>query len=111
MSSSGEFAAYLPLLIGLIAMLVGLPLALKRIPPNHFYGFRTAKTRGNPDVWFSVNRVFGIDLMIAGALAIVAVPLSGMADDTHRLIISLVIVAAGLVVATVHGAMVASRLP
>lgn len=50
----------------LIAILA-VPLALRLVPPNRFYGFRTAQTLANRDVWFRVNRVAGWALIIADA--------------------------------------------
>jgi uncharacterized membrane protein len=55
-------------LVGLGFAALGVPLALGRIPPNGTYGFRTAKTLSNAEVWFAVNRVQGIDLCIAGVV-------------------------------------------
>jgi hypothetical protein len=47
---------------------IGIPLALERVPPNHWYGFRTAKTFSNQTIWYAANRVAGIDLIIAGVV-------------------------------------------
>jgi uncharacterized membrane protein len=38
------------------------------VPPNSFYGFRTAKSLSNSKIWYAINRISGIDLLIAGAL-------------------------------------------
>jgi hypothetical protein len=48
---------------------LGLPLALARVPPNRWYGFRTAQTVGNPGVWYPVNRTAGWSMMAAGMCA------------------------------------------
>ncbi len=48
----------------LIAVLA-LPLAMKLVPPNRIYGFRTAQTLANREVWFRVNRVAGWALLVA----------------------------------------------
>ena len=54
--------------LGLLMIGIGAPLALERVPPNPFYGFRTKKTLSNPRIWYAVNRVSGFDFIIAGAI-------------------------------------------
>ncbi|MGH6822516.1 MAG: SdpI family protein [Methylocella sp.] len=53
-------------LTGLVFIAIGIPLALERVPPNHWWGFRTVKTLSNQTIWYAANRVAGIDLIIAG---------------------------------------------
>lgn len=43
------------------------PLALKLVPPNRFYGFRTAQTLGNRELWFRTNRFAGCAVLVAAA--------------------------------------------
>jgi uncharacterized membrane protein len=47
---------------------LSIPLIQKRIPPNRYYGFRTAKTLSDPTIWYEVNRISGNDLFVAGML-------------------------------------------
>lgn len=47
----------------------GVPLVLAWVPPNRWYGFRTARTLSSPAVWYPVNRTAGFGLMVAGILA------------------------------------------
>ncbi|MGH6834397.1 MAG: SdpI family protein [Methylocella sp.] len=61
-----DIVALLYGLTGLLFIAIGIPLALERVPPNHWYGFRTAKTLSNQTIWYAANRVAGIDLIIAG---------------------------------------------
>ena len=53
---------------GLLFALLGVPLALGRVPPNGWYGFRTPRTLAEPAVWYEINRGCGIGMVIAGAL-------------------------------------------
>ena len=39
-----------------------------RVPPNRWYGFRTAKTFSNQTIWYAANRVVGTDLIVAGVV-------------------------------------------
>ncbi len=57
-------------LAGLVFVAIAIPLALERVPPNHRYGFRTAKTFSNLTIWYAANRVAGIDLIIGGVIAL-----------------------------------------
>jgi uncharacterized membrane protein len=53
-------------LVGLVAV----PLALKLVPPNRIYGFRTAKTLDSRELWFRINRFAGLGLIAAAAATI-----------------------------------------
>lgn len=58
-----DIVALLYGLAGLLFIAIGIPLALKRVPPNRWYGFRTAKTLSNQTIWYAANRVVGTDLL------------------------------------------------
>jgi hypothetical protein len=40
---------------GLLFVGLALPLLRGKIPPNHWYGFRTRLTLGDPRIWYPVN--------------------------------------------------------
>jgi uncharacterized membrane protein len=48
--------------------ILGLPLALKLVPPNRVYGFAT-DALANRALWFRVNRFAGWSLVVAGAVS------------------------------------------
>ena len=54
--------------VGLLFMAFSIPLIQERVPPNSSYGFRTAKSLSDPKIWYAINRISGVDLLIAGAL-------------------------------------------
>lgn len=54
--------------VGLLFVALSIPLIKERVPPNSYYGFRTAKSLSDPKIWYAINRMSGIDLLIAGAL-------------------------------------------
>ncbi len=56
------------LLLGLIA----IPLALRKIPRNVVYGFRTRATLADESVWYEVNAHFGRGLLMASAVMSIA---------------------------------------
>ena len=61
-------------------MFIGLsiPLILRKIPPNMMYGYRTRKTRENPDTWYKANEYAGKRLAVAGGVISLASVLLGM---------------------------------
>ena len=71
------------LLLGCAAIgLVSVPLIFKLVPPNPYYGFRTARTLSDRELWFRVNRFAGVAFLlaaIAGAILIAALPLQDLA--------------------------------
>lgn len=54
--------------VGLLFVGISIPLIRGRVPPNHFYGFRTAKTLSDPRIWYEANRISGQDFFISGVL-------------------------------------------
>ena len=54
--------------VGLLFVGLSLPLIKGRVPPNSIYGFRTAKSLSDPKIWYEINRIAGVDLLIAGVL-------------------------------------------
>ena len=59
-------------LVGLLFVWLSIPLIRNRVPPNRFYGFRTAKTLSDAKIWYEVNHISGIDLFLAGVFITVA---------------------------------------
>jgi len=59
---------------GLVFVGLGIPLALGKVPPNAWYGFRTAKTLSSAAIWYPANRSAGIDFIIVGIVIVVGVP-------------------------------------
>lgn len=51
---------------------VGVPLLLGRVPPNSWYGCRTSRTLSDERVWYAVNRVTGLDLILAGVFVVIS---------------------------------------
>jgi hypothetical protein len=56
------------LFMGLPALVLvsGIPLALRIVPPNRFYGFRTATTFASTEAWYQINFATGLALIAAG---------------------------------------------
>jgi len=61
------------LLLSALTVLAGIPLILKLIPRNEFYGVRTEKALSRDDVWYEVNRFCGWALVIAATCTLMAI--------------------------------------
>ena len=51
---------------------LSVPLLLKRVPPNRFYGFRSKRTLGDEQIWYRVNHLGGAFLAISSLGSLVA---------------------------------------
>jgi uncharacterized membrane protein len=59
------------LFVGLPALMfvLGIPLAMKLVPPNRIYGFRTSTTFSSPEAWYQINFALGLALITSGIVA------------------------------------------
>ena len=71
-------------LTGLLLIGLSIPLILRKVPPNVWYGFRIRLTLDNPDIWYPVNAWGGRHMLVAG-LATVAAALLGLLIPEHLL--------------------------
>jgi uncharacterized membrane protein len=95
-------------------LLVGLaiPLAMRWVPPNRVYGFRTRATLEDPNVWYPVNRVTGIWLIATGiATAAVSTStfLAGLGLRAEPMV-NLLPIVGGCVGILIHGLLLIRRL-
>lgn len=61
-----------PYVIPSVLAALGVPLWLRKVPPNRIYGIRTTKTFSSPQIWYDANEVGGLALIAAGVLALLA---------------------------------------
>jgi hypothetical protein len=98
----------------MLFVVVGLPMALDKVPPNSWYGFRTTKTLSSPSIWYPANRVMGRDLCVGGCLTaigalVVALGLGESGGDrVHTL--DLIWMLSLLLIVVAHGFLVLSKL-
>src|SRR5260221_3533981 len=65
------------IVVCVVTALTSLPLALRLVPPNCIYGFRTRFTRSSRAVWFDANAFVGRAMLAASlvsAFLLLAVP-------------------------------------
>ena len=60
--------------VGSSLLIIGLaiPLCLRRVGPNSYYGFRTRQNLSDEEIWFATNAVCGQWLLVMGGLTLVA---------------------------------------
>lgn len=59
-----------PLLLGAVYGVLGIPLALGKVRPNSFYGFRVSKTLNDEAIWYKVNTFTGRAFIWCGAVTV-----------------------------------------
>lgn len=67
------FRAFFPYFLTLVFFVVGVPMALRIVAPNGFYGVRTSMTYSNPEVWYDVNQDVGTAMIVSSIVAALAV--------------------------------------
>jgi len=72
-----------------------LPLALGRVPPNPYYGFRTAATTSDPEAWYRANRICGW-IMVGASIAGLALLATGVLPTLPAFALPFVIAAAAI---------------
>ena len=58
-------------ILPLITIATAIPMALSKMKPNRYYGFRTPKTLSSPTIWYAANRACGQYMIIASAVSLV----------------------------------------
>lgn len=82
--------------------LVSLPLALRKVPRNRVYGYRTRASLASDAVWYDANAYFGRASLVACLVATFAAYLVSRSlslDPGTYLMVSVVILAAPVAVA------------
>ena len=64
-----DMAIRLLALVPLVFVLTGLPMALEAVPPNRFYGVRTAETLSSNEAWYVSNYWAGLVAVVLGLAA------------------------------------------
>ena len=67
-----ELLASMTVVLPVVTILISIPLVLRIVPPNWFYGFRTRKTLSNTELWYDANYRGGVNLIVASIIALIA---------------------------------------
>jgi len=111
-----QVAAYSILfaVVGLVFIGISIPLIIRKVPPNPFYGCRTRKTLSDSKIWYEANHGSGIDFCIAGfiilmsSLAVLAV--SRSVETNHAVVLLLIILLLAVGGAAWHGLITIKRM-
>jgi uncharacterized membrane protein len=100
--------------LGVFFVGLSIPLILNRVPPNRFYGFRTAKTLSDPKIWYEVNHISGKDLLLVGILisasSLTMLTLGQTWNAEHVGLMLASVMVFSLIGAAVHGFWVLNRM-
>ncbi|HBB87852.1 MAG TPA: hypothetical protein DC047_09575 [Blastocatellia bacterium] len=100
--------------VGLVLIGISIPLILRKVPPNSFYGCRTRKTLSDPNIWYEANHVSGIDFCLAGLIVFVSslamLALGQNVDASHAVAALLIILLSSVVAAVWHGLIMIKRM-
>jgi uncharacterized membrane protein len=61
------------LLSALLLILFAVPLWMRMVPPNRYYGVRTHATLGDEQRWYAVNASAGLDLFVSGIVLLIGI--------------------------------------
>lgn len=67
-----EQMALLTWVFPVVTIAISVPLVLRKVPPNVWYGFRTRKTLSDSSLWYEANYRGGVNLIIASVIALIA---------------------------------------
>jgi uncharacterized membrane protein len=90
--------------VGLLLALLAIPMLLRRVPPNPFYGLRVPSTYADEWVWYEANALAGRDMVALGVLLFVlalVLPVFGLTGGTPPLVWTAVAAVGALVMTMV----------
>jgi uncharacterized membrane protein len=86
---------------GILLVAVAIPLWLRRIPPNHFYGARFRSTLADDAVWYEINERAGRNLVGIGCGYLLFLALAVNFGDRSSRPISILVPTVLLVIALI----------
>jgi uncharacterized membrane protein len=91
---------------GLLLIIIAIPLYLRMIKPNSFYGLRVPATFKDEEVWYEANAYSGRDIIIMGIVQMLFAVLLYLVPSISKTIYTLIntsVVLIGTVVITALG--------
>lgn len=114
-SSASSYASHRSLVLGIglaagvLILVIGIALALKKVKPNRVIGLRAALTYESVTKWYRANRILGRGLIVAGLVTIagtaaiwLAKPEALSGSNKTLALVELVIVVVPAVIAYVY---------
>lgn len=98
---------------GVLLIMGGIPLYLRRVPPNPLYGVRLRATR-DERIWYEINARAGRDLVVIGAVYLCLLGFTTWFGQSwipaFKVLGPLVVLIVGLIADTIMVTTAASRL-
>ncbi len=93
-------------LLPILLFILSLPLLLKIIPPNRFYGYRSGKSKANEKIWYKTNRLWGMLGVIASIIAFVwrygaKLFLKSLSEDTSKTVTVIIFVSSVIIISII----------
>jgi uncharacterized membrane protein len=99
--------------LGLLLIVLGWPMAARRVRPNRWYGLRVPATFADETVWYDANAVTGRDMIALGTVVtVIALALPRLAhfrSDTYGAVCAAILGVGSLILA-VRGWRLANQL-
>lgn len=96
----------------ILILLLSIPLALNLVPPNGFYGFRTAKTLSDLKMWRRANTFSGWVFLAASLIGLgITYVDPGFAENSSTLLLVGILVVATIVSFIYYLTFVARMIP
>jgi uncharacterized membrane protein len=97
--------------LGLLLIALALPLFLRKMPPNRWYGVRVPATFADEAVWYEANALSGRDLIVLGVLQVLAATLlPALLSEPVYVFVNLALMLAGSIVFGIAAVVRANRL-
>lgn len=75
---------YKAVFASILLLITAVPLAMRKVPLNPFYGFRVPKTRSSERIWYDANQVAGINMIVASCVTLAVWGVLCMAGGVDR---------------------------
>jgi len=100
------------LIVGIVFILISIPLYLKKISKNLYYGFRYKYTLADNEIWIRVNKLGGLYFLIGGLLlsTLSTVNLIIKSDNQYLIRTAEIVLIIVLVVSLIHTFLLSLRL-
>lgn len=75
-------------IVSVVLIALGIPMVLRKVPPNPLYGLRVPATFKDDEVWYDANAASGRDMIILGGWALafgLLPPWLGWSGEAHAM--------------------------
>lgn len=77
-----DLLLFLNFSFSILFIVIAIPLILKKVPPNAFYGFRVSKSLKSPENWYGINAYWAKHCLIWASLQFLLTLIAACFKDT-----------------------------